>query len=50
MWSYLYFWVKRAKKITIKNIGPLSKYDDGKPEFLDRFIKQWNNGELNFES
>ena len=25
---------KRQKKIIIKNLGPLSKFDDGKPDFL----------------
>ena len=24
---------KRQKKIIIKNLGPLSKFDDGKPDF-----------------
>ena len=26
--------LKRQKKIILKNLGPLSKYDDGKPNFL----------------
>ena len=29
--------LKRQKKRTIKNIGPLSKYDDGKPDFKKCF-------------
>ena len=29
--------LKKQKKKTIKNIGPLSKYDDGKPDFLKRY-------------
>ena len=41
--------LKMQKKKTIKNIGPLSKYDDGKPDFLKRFREKWKNGELNFD-
>ena len=41
--------LKKQKKQTIKNIGPLSKYDDGNPDFLKRFRKKWKNGELNFD-
>ena len=41
--------LKKQKKITIKNIGPLSKYDDGKPDFLKRFRKKWKDGKLNFD-
>ena len=41
--------LKKQRKITIKNIGPLSKYDDGKPDFLKRFRKKWKDGELNFD-
>ena len=37
------------KKIIIKNLGPLSKYDDGKPNFLKRFRQQFKNGELEFD-
>ena len=33
--------LKTQKKKTIKNIGPQSKYDDGKPDFLKRFRKKW---------
>lgn len=39
----------RQKKFIIKNIGPLSKYDDGKPDFLKRFREQFKNGEIDFE-
>lgn len=39
---------KHQKKIIIKNLGPLSKYDDGKPDFLKRFRQQFKNGELEF--
>ena len=41
--------LKKQKKRTIKNLGPLSKYDDGKPNFLKRFRDKWNNGELIFD-
>ncbi len=39
--------VKVTRK-TIKNLGPLDKYDDGKPDFLKRFREQFKNGELEF--
>lgn len=32
----------------MKNLGPLSKYDDGKPNFLKRFREKFKNGELDF--
>ena len=41
--------LKVQKKRTIKNLGPLSKYDDGKPDFLKRFREKWKNGELKFD-
>ena len=41
--------LKKQKKTTLKNIGPLSKYDDGKPDFLKRFRQKWKNGELKFD-
>ena len=41
--------LKKQKKCTIKNIGPLSKYDDGKPDFLKRFRQEWKNGNLEFD-
>ena len=41
--------LKKQKKTTIKNIGPLSKYDDWKPDFLKRFRQKWKNGELEFD-
>lgn len=41
--------LKKQKKTTLKNIGPLSKYDDGKPDFLKRFRQKWKNGELEFD-
>lgn len=39
--------VKITRK-TIKNLGPLEKYDDGKPDFLKRFREQFRKGELDF--
>ena len=41
--------IGRQKKFVIKNIGPLSKYDDGKPDFLKRFREKWKNGEIDFD-
>ena len=34
---------KHQKKIIIKNLGPLSKFDDGKPDFLKRFREKFRN-------
>ena len=39
----------RQKKFVIKNIGPLSKFDDGKPDFLKRLREQFKNGEIDFD-
>lgn len=41
-------YLKRQKKIILKNLGPLSKYDDGKPDFLKRFREKFKNGEIDF--
>ena len=41
--------LKKQKKTTLKNLGPLSKYDDGNPDFLKRFRQKWKNGELEFD-
>ncbi len=41
--------LKKQRKKTIKNLGPLSKYDDGKPDFLKRFRKKWKDGKLEFD-
>ena len=38
----------KVKKNVLKNLGPLSKYDDGKPDFLKRFREKFKNGELDF--
>ncbi|MEG1506906.1 MAG: IS1634 family transposase [Bacilli bacterium] len=37
--------IKITRK-TIKNLGPLSKFDDGKPDFLKRFRDDFKNGNL----
>lgn len=37
--------VKIKKKI-LKNLGPLEKFDDGKPDFLKRFRESFKNGTL----
>lgn len=39
----------KIKKKTIKNLGPLDKFDDGKPDFLKRYREQFRNGELKIE-
>ena len=41
--------IGRQKKFVIKNIGPLSKFDDGKPNFLKRFREKFKNGEIDFD-
>ncbi|MEG1506996.1 MAG: hypothetical protein RR478_05830, partial [Bacilli bacterium] len=41
--------LKRQKKIILKNLGPLSKFDDGKPNFINRFRQQFKNGEIEFD-
>ena len=33
-----------TRKRTIKNIGPVSKFDDGKPEFIERLRNSFNAG------
>ena len=33
---------RQNQKIVIKNLGPLKKFDDGKPDFLKRFRDQFN--------
>ena len=35
--------IKITRK-TIKNLGPLSNYDDGKPDILVRLREQFKNG------
>lgn len=38
-----------VKRRTIKNLGPLSKYDDGQPDLLKRLREKFKNNELIFE-
>ena len=38
----------KIKKKVLKNLGALSKFDDGKPDFLKRFREQFKNGKLDF--
>lgn len=39
----------RQKKVILKNLGPLSRYDDGQPDFLKRLRQQFKNGEIDFD-
>ena len=41
--------IGRQKKFVIKNLGPLSKFDDGKPDFLKRLREKFKNGEIDFD-
>lgn len=36
----------KQKRVTLKNLGLLSNYDDGKPDLLKRLRQQFKNGEL----
>lgn len=36
--------VKGGRKKTILNIGPLSKFDDGKPDYINRLKESFKNG------
>ena len=36
--------VKTARKFVVLNIGPLSKFDDGKPEYIERLKKSLKTG------
>lgn len=39
----------KQKKFIIKNLGPLSKFDDGKPDFLKRLREDFKNGKIDFD-
>lgn len=39
----------KQKKFVLKNLGPLSKFDDGEPNFLERFREKFKNGEIDFD-
>ena len=41
--------IGRQKKFVIKNLGPLSKFDDGQPDFLKRLREKFKNGEIDFD-
>ena len=41
--------IGRQKKFVLKNLGPLSKLDDDKPDFLKRFREKFKNGEIDFD-
>lgn len=41
--------IGRQKKFVIKNLGPLSKFDDGKPNFLKRLREKFKKGEIDFD-
>lgn len=41
--------INKQKKFVIKNLGPLSKFDDGKPEFLKRFREKFWFGGIDFD-
>lgn len=41
--------IGRQKKFMLKNLGPLSKFDDGKLDFLERFKEKFKNGEIDFD-
>nr|MCR4883486.1 hypothetical protein [Clostridiales bacterium] len=36
--------VKTSTKKVVLNIGPLSRYDDGKPDYLERLKESYKNG------
>ncbi len=38
----------KIKKNVLKNLGSLSNFDDGKPDFLRRFRENFKNGKLDF--
>ena len=41
--------VKKNKRKTIKNLGYLEKFDDGKPDFIPRMKEKLKNGELKID-
>ena len=36
--------VRKNRKRTVRNLGPLSKFDDGKPDFLQRLRQSFKDG------
>ena len=41
--------LKRQKVRVLKNLGPVSRFDDGKPDFVKRFRDQFRRGEIEFD-
>ena len=41
--------LKRQKVRILKNLGPVSRFDDGKPDFVKRFRDQFRRGEIEFD-
>jgi len=41
--------LKKQQKDVIKNLGPLSKFDDGKPDFLMRFRQQFKDNGIEID-
>lgn len=41
--------IGRQEKFVIKNLGSLSKFDDGKPDFLKGLREQFKQGEIDFD-
>ena len=42
--------IRKNRKRTIRNIGPLSRFDDGKPDYLDRLRQSFKEGKPIIES
>ena len=41
--------LQKQKKRIIKNLGSISKYDDGTPDFLERLRKDFRTGKIQFD-
>lgn len=41
--------LKRQKVRVLKNLGPVSRFDDGEPDFVKRFRDQFRRGEIEFD-
>lgn len=41
--------LQRQKIRVLKNLGPLDRFDDGEPNFLERFRNKFKNGEIEFD-
>ena len=40
----------KSRRRVVRNIGPLSRYDDGKPDYLDRLRQSFKEGKPIIES